>query len=435
MRKIKSTSLLIALSSLLVVWCGFEVLYSTGKVGRTKKNPVDSGCYCHSPGSPTDTILVYVTGPETVTVGSSNVYTLHMLGGPSVVGGFNVAVGQGSLQSIDTTTRVEEGELTHTLPKTWGDATVSWQFMYTAPVTAALDTIYSVGNSSNDDMLILGDEYNFGVDFYVTIIDSLQMTANDGGVDGTMRDETYTVVFDAFANSSVFYPDTNGGSIKGDVGINILGDDSSNIVVEMELPSHLIGTIGDSMAITFPSSGPGSGVRAETGGFFNPHVANTFNLSIYGTCNLRLGYGFTVPSNATEGDTYVRQIFCNAYYAGQDNNIQDTLSAVITLSVSLKDSVLSVVYENTLSEFELYQNYPNPFNPLTVIRYQLSEGGFVSVKVFDLSGKEISTLVDEVQSPGFYSINFDGSGLASGIYYYQLVTDDVKLTKKLLLVR
>jgi hypothetical protein len=85
--------------------------------------------------------------------------------------------------------------------------------------------------------------------------------------------------------------------------------------------------------------------------------------------------------------------------------------------------------------FTLHQNYPNPFNPTTAIRYQLSAVNHVTLKVFDLLGGEVTTLVNEWQAIGSYSVRFDGSGLASGVYVYQLQAGNFKDTKKLVLLR
>jgi hypothetical protein len=70
--------------------------------------------------------------------------------------------------------------------------------------------------------------------------------------------------------------------------------------------------------------------------------------------------------------------------------------------------------------FSLYQNYPNPFNPATTIRYNISEPSFVSLKVYDVLGNEIATLINEAKSAGNYEVEFDGTELSSGIYLYQL---------------
>src|SRR3990172_1625793 len=86
-------------------------------------------------------------------------------------------------------------------------------------------------------------------------------------------------------------------------------------------------------------------------------------------------------------------------------------------------------------EFALMQNYPNPFNPSTTIEYQITEYGLVSIKIFDVLGKEVRTLVNEEKSPGIYKVSFDASNLASGIYLYQLQTSGYISSKKMLLVR
>lgn len=85
--------------------------------------------------------------------------------------------------------------------------------------------------------------------------------------------------------------------------------------------------------------------------------------------------------------------------------------------------------------FELAQNYPNPFNPSTVIGYSLSQSGFVSLKVYDLSGKEVYTLVNEVQNAGNYEVALNASNLSSGIYFYKIIAGDFISTKKMILTK
>jgi hypothetical protein len=70
--------------------------------------------------------------------------------------------------------------------------------------------------------------------------------------------------------------------------------------------------------------------------------------------------------------------------------------------------------------FNLAQNYPNPFNPTTVISYQLAVNSFVTLRVFDIIGREVRTLANGPKNAGNYTVQFDGSGLASGIYFYQI---------------
>lgn len=87
------------------------------------------------------------------------------------------------------------------------------------------------------------------------------------------------------------------------------------------------------------------------------------------------------------------------------------------------------------SGFKLEQNYPNPFNPSTVIRYELAENSNVSLKVFDLLGREVATLVEGRETAGRHSVRFDATGLASGMYLYQLNTEQGLFTKKMLLLK
>jgi hypothetical protein len=97
-------------------------------------------------------------------------------------------------------------------------------------------------------------------------------------------------------------------------------------------------------------------------------------------------------------------------------------------------------YSNTIDveieipvEFNLSQNYPNPFNPATKIAYQIPTEGLVKIKIFDLLGREVKTLVNEVKSAGSYEVFFDAIGLASGVYFYRLMSGDFIETKKLIL--
>ncbi|MFI5252255.1 MAG: T9SS type A sorting domain-containing protein [Bacteroidota bacterium] len=85
--------------------------------------------------------------------------------------------------------------------------------------------------------------------------------------------------------------------------------------------------------------------------------------------------------------------------------------------------------------FALHQNYPNPFNPTTVIHYQLSAAGRVTLKIYDVLGKEIATLVDGLQTPGDHFVQWDGSALPSGVYFYRIQSGLYSETKKLLLMR
>jgi hypothetical protein len=84
-------------------------------------------------------------------------------------------------------------------------------------------------------------------------------------------------------------------------------------------------------------------------------------------------------------------------------------------------------------EYELLQNYPNPFNPSTEIKYSVKELGLVSIKLYDMLGREVSVLVNEVKDAGLHSIKFDGSNLASGVYMYSITVNEFNVVKKMIL--
>ncbi|MCL4510227.1 MAG: T9SS type A sorting domain-containing protein [Bacteroidetes bacterium] len=85
--------------------------------------------------------------------------------------------------------------------------------------------------------------------------------------------------------------------------------------------------------------------------------------------------------------------------------------------------------------FKLLQNYPNPFNPSTVIEYQLPKDAHVSIRVYDILGREIATLVDGEHTAGYHEITFNGSRFASGVYFYRLTAPGVNQINKMLMIK
>ncbi len=104
----------------------------------------------------------------------------------------------------------------------------------------------------------------------------------------------------------------------------------------------------------------------------------------------------------------------------------------LTLNVGL----VSVIDENGLPEnYELFQNYPNPFNPVTTIDYSLKNQTNVVINIYDATGKLIESMNKGNQKPGIYSTNFNGENLASGVYYYELLTEQFSDTKRMMLIK
>jgi len=97
------------------------------------------------------------------------------------------------------------------------------------------------------------------------------------------------------------------------------------------------------------------------------------------------------------------------------------------------DPTVDVEEEFNLSSYELTQNYPNPFNPSTQINYNIAEGGLLNLKVYNILGIEVATLVNEYKPAGSYQVSFDGNDLSSGVYIYSLSVNNFTKTRKMIL--
>jgi hypothetical protein len=150
--------------------------------------------------------------------------------------------------------------------------------------------------------------------------------------------------------------------------------------------------------------------------------------------------GFSNQENATTYSLSVIGQSTAGYSKG--NNVMVTTGflpgLIMSNNVSSQDDVNNILPK----EFNLYQNYPNPFNPVTVIQYSIPNKSHVTIKVFDILGNKIMTLINEEKEAGFHEINFNGRTIASGMYIYRLIaTPDggqagrYVSTKKMLLIK
>jgi len=162
-------------------------------------------------------------------------------------------------------------------------------------------------------------------------------------------------------------------------------------------------------------AGWGSSIRKTTNGGINwetqrPHVGN-FNW---------LGSIFFTDSNTGW-----------AVGLGSDSSSYGAILKTTNGGVTFVETENDIV----VTEFKLYQNYPNPFNPATSINYSIPSESLVNIKIYNSIGEEIIELVNEVQSVGFYKVNFEASNLPSGIYFYRLKSSSFAETKKMALLR
>ncbi len=113
----------------------------------------------------------------------------------------------------------------------------------------------------------------------------------------------------------------------------------------------------------------------------------------------------------------------------------DTWNFLARFPVKIYNPASIITINEAVQGYDLKQNFPNPFNPTTNIKFSILKNGFVSLKVYDMTGKVVSTLVNENMKSGAYKVDFNASALSSGVYIYKLVTNDFTSTKKMMLVK
>ena len=139
----------------------------------------------------------------------------------------------------------------------------------------------------------------------------------------------------------------------------------------------------------------------------------------------------------TDADAFGQVALMNAYFG---DGLCSTPVKIDGIRVGLDwgSSVLTdikTVSGSTPDGYRLGQNYPNPFNPTTSIRFNITKPGAVKLKVYDILGNEVASLVDSKLSSGAYSVDFDGAGLSSGVYFYRLETESFSDVKKMTLIK
>lgn len=131
---------------------------------------------------------------------------------------------------------------------------------------------------------------------------------------------------------------------------------------------------------------------------------------------------------------YINQTYTNSY--SQTYNYSNGLTDINYLPKIIGADTHSIAKDlDVPATFSIDQNYPNPFNPTTTIKYAIPEASFVTLKVFNITGEEVATLVNRQISAGFHSVNFDAKGLASGTYIYRIQAGNYVKTYKMLLMK
>ncbi|HKI78312.1 MAG TPA: aryl-sulfate sulfotransferase [Ignavibacteriaceae bacterium] len=158
--------------------------------------------------------------------------------------------------------------------------------------------------------------------------------------------------------------------------------------------------------------------------YYKDTLYTTIDTSIASATN---AYGWLVPDSLKEGDGYKILVSSTA-----DTNLHSMSANTFKIDnpTGIDD------FKTTLPvEYSLKQNYPNPFNPTTIIQYSIPNRSMVTLKVYDLLGREVQTLVNEEKPVGNYRVNFNASSLASGVYFYRITAGSFNMTRKLIVLK
>jgi Secretion system C-terminal sorting domain len=202
--------------------------------------------------------------------------------------------------------------------------------------------------------------------------------------------------------------------------INVANNDS----VDPEFNSTLVTQAADEMVAfvdtCWNNGGTGQGLRPYVYSLYDPPTWD----GVSSTWKSSNGYGYPVPENLRYSNVALQSAGSDGKALGDLNWFPEQITSVSRKTGSA-----------TPMNYTLSQNYPNPFNPTTKIDFTIQTSGFTSLKVFDILGREVATLVNEVKEAGNYSATFDASKFSSGIYFYTLKSGNYLATKKMLLLK
>jgi len=197
----------------------------------------------------------------------------------------------------------------------------------------------------------------------------------------------------------------------------------------LDNPGATVDTLGENY---FYGEAFGSGYRVE-------FRVKWTDLAAFGTDNVFSpveGYRIPIDFEINDADGAEREGMLTYSVNNEDKSYQDVSRWSYTWIGDLwYPTGVEDQGTQTVIDYNLSQNYPNPFNPSTQIKFSIKETGLVSLKIYDVLGSEIATIVNKELSTGTYTYSFDGSGLASGIYFYRLESGSFIQTNKMMLLK
>ena len=279
------------------------------------------------------------------------------------------------------------------------------------------------------------------------------LRTTDGGYNWTSQYNAGTTLFQSISFADVYTGYVVGSGINGGVLKTTNGGDNWNQILSINniglrgvsFVNANTGTIvGDFHYIVRTNTGGSPWIGQNGGGnsytsviFLDENTGTVVGLGGYAARTTNGGTNWTSQSTGTLGNLLAVSFSdtLNGTAVGANGTIIHTTNGGNPIGIK-------PISESIPNSFSLSQNYPNPFNPTTKIKFSipsiqspLYERGFVTLKIYDLLGREVATLVNEKLQPGIYEVEWNGSNNASGVYFYSLKTDNFSQTKKLVLLK
>jgi len=437
----------IALFSLVMMFLQAAELfgYPNGITGRTLKTSKNGCGGCHG-SSATSGVLVTLTGPDTVVLNQSTTFILTISGGPALGSGCDIAAKYGSLSQISSSLKISGGELTQVANTAMSGGSVTFEFSYVYSGVQAIDSLYATGLSTNSNGGSSGDNWNWATNKRIVIVTQNPPPATPVLLTPANQTNDQPVslqlMWHSVPSAATYHVQLATDSLFTAIVIN-----DSALVDTLKLASSLLNNTPYYWHVRAKNTG-GTSAWSGTWKFttittmpdpvilIQPANGTQFNVDTvifsWNRTNPNvLKYWFEIASdsvfaasqidsNLTDTVITVRNLTQQPYWwrvRAYNNAGWGTYSEIRHFTISST----GVGDEGILTyNIKLNQNYPNPFNPNTAIRFEISKTSFVALKVYDVLGQEIATLVDENRVAGQYQVDFDGSKLPSGVYFYRL---------------
>jgi hypothetical protein len=202
-------------------------------------------------------------------------------------------------------------------------------------------------------------------------------------------------------------------------------------------PPQMFTTVSPYLTLTIPNGGEEWQRGLEYFIQWDDNLAENVVLELYQSQTLVSILDTAVSTGAYLWEIPFNMPTGNDYFVKVKSVDEDTLSDFSDNAFTIMDTTTGITYNGQVmvQEYNLHQNYPNPFNPETNIEFEVKKYCHVDLKIYDIQGRLVSTLIDKNMSAGYYKVNFLANGLASGVYFYRVKMGSYKATKKMILNR